>query len=111
MAKVTANFNLLEALEVAYDNINSQEVLLSMLVANSRKNADERQLKGGVLSFPVADGLAYYLVLNDTDPLELAWLAVGDYYAVPAWQLQGLDSKLALNLMIADSAINRVFHE
>lgn len=56
-----------------------------------------------VLSFPYADGRAFYIVTN-TKPLTLNPIPFGDGYRLPAWQLRGLliaDIKRMLDQQIA----------
>jgi hypothetical protein len=50
----------------------------------------EGQYKGTVLSFPVADGKAMYLV-QKTRPLTLQHIPFGDAWEIPAAHLRGLN--------------------
>ena len=47
-------------------------------------------LVGGLLSFPVADGYAYYLVRNN-DPLTLQHVPFGDAWTIPTPYVRGLE--------------------
>lgn len=73
----------------------AEEEELDKLYDTSAKIDPDVSLVGGLATFSVADGQAYYLILNNEDPLQLAWIKVFDNYSLPAWQLVGFTTKEA----------------
>lgn len=72
-----------------YDQILREEKAeLARLQANSDL-LDHGNIVGALLAFPVADGEAYYFVIQEK-PLVLAHVDVGDGYCLEDWMLKGI---------------------
>lgn len=72
-----------------YDQILREErAELARLQANSDL-LEHDNIVGALLAFPVADGEAYYLVIQEK-PLVLAHVAEGDGYRLEDWMLKGI---------------------
>ena len=71
------------------DAMNEQQAELTRLEAHADKLADGA-IKGAILSFPVADGKALYLVTSDK-PVTLQHLPFFDGYAIPDAHIRGLN--------------------
>lgn len=59
------------------------------LEAESKKAKRAGKLEGRIWSYPVADGLAYYLV-SKASPLTLQWIPWGDAWQAPHIVIRGL---------------------
>lgn len=66
------------------------------------------QLVGRVISFPVADGKAFYMVVEEK-PLSLAWIPFMDAYQIPEAHVRGLRKKDIEDMVKQDRAINELF--
>jgi len=53
-------------------------------------NQPDEGIVGCIVSFPVADGKAFYKIVND-DPLILAYIMSGDCYTIPDAHVRGLE--------------------
>ena len=62
---------------------------LAVLTDFANEQADAGELVGQIVSYPVADGQALYMVTSEK-PLYLAHIAFGDGYQIPAAHLRGL---------------------
>lgn len=63
--------------------------MLEKLIFTSNE-IPEGQLVGVVVSFPVADGAAYYIVTNEK-PLTVQWIRFLDSYEAPVPLIRGLN--------------------
>lgn len=71
-----------------------QDKMLDELILKSKNS---NIILNKVISFPIADGKAWYLVTNES-PLELTHIPYGDCYQVNYIMIKGLDSDDVANM-------------
>lgn len=65
-------------------------------------------LLGYVLRFPVADGYAFYKVV-DLGPLTISWIPYGDQYHIPDAHIRGLNHEDVERMVQADRKVRGLF--
>lgn len=93
--------------DYSMEGINRAMAYLQDLEFKSdQKNPDDPNcdIKGAILTFPVADGYAYYIVTNDK-PLTVQNIPFGDAWAVAGVTIKGIDREYVLNTLRARKEI------
>jgi len=65
------------------------QAVFDKLCEKAAEAARQGKVIGRIVSFPVADGAAYYLVKKEK-PFTLQWINVGDCWQVHAYTIRGL---------------------
>ena len=110
MAKLSITFPTFRFVEEKEDFITflgRMDNLLTQLIYNS-ENLPEGKIAGAVISFPVADGKAFYLVTKER-PLTLQHIPVGDAYKIDEAYIRGLKVKDIKNMIARDRAMRVLF--
>lgn len=71
-------------------------------------NLPDGEIVGAVISFPVADGKAFYRVVKEK-PLTLQHINYLDGYGVPIYLIRGLRKKDILELLRRKRALDKLF--
>ena len=101
--------------EYDYPNITSFEAVLKeeqeALDVLIKKSADlpPGQIVGAVLSWPVADGSAYYIVTKENYPLTLQHIPYGDAWQVDPILIRGLRRDDVVRMLEAERRFQEIF--
>ena len=109
MAKLHSKSYAFKSAHAPYsaESVDEQVAELNRLEAQAGKLADG-EIKGAILSFPVADGKALYLVTSDK-PLTLQHLPFFDAYAIPEAHVRGLNKADVLHLVALANRWRKLF--
>jgi len=100
--KTAEGFDLLDG-ESIEDYFKRIDWLMKKLEDRS-KNIPDDVIVGRLLSFPVADGYAYYLVVSEV-PLELEFVPAWDDWQIPEPYIRGLNIEDVRERVAHDRAI------
>lgn len=93
------------------EQMDADEVIFEKLCKASEKvNVDKGEVIGLVVSFPIADGYASYLVVNEK-PLTLQHIPVRDRYQADYCTIRGLRKEDVLARERADRAFRKSIND
>lgn len=88
------------------DYLDRQDIMLDSLMIKSRNS---KTMLEKVISFPIADGKAWYIVSQE-NPLEVSLIPYGDCYQVNPIMIKGLDEEDINDITERDNLLNKLFN-
>ncbi len=89
------------------ERINAENKVFDKLMEVSN-NLPDGEVLGGVVSFPVADGHAHYLVVTDK-PLNLRFIPYSDRYQAHPALIRGLTKKDVIKHLRSNKNLHEIF--
>lgn len=93
-----------------WNELTERENKLLADVQQWARDNSRSDIAGSIVTFPVADGMATYVVW-ETNPASLIHVPMGDGYAIPAAHIRGLRASDLREMVDSRKALDNLFGE